>query len=1169
MKSVLHSIRVATASHSPSGGRADGGSGAAARGDMPRFGVCGAAVTCWALLAVSGLAADWPTWRHDAGRSATTPERLPERLHLRWVRQLPRLRPAFSQACQERLQFDLGYEPVVLGKTLFVGSSANDSVVAMDTETGRERWRFYADGPVRLAPAAWDGRVYLGCDDGRLYCLRGDDGQLVWSFPVAPSPRKVLGNGRLISVWPVRGGPVVADGVVYFAAGIWPFEGIFIGAADARSGKLLWLNDRTGSMYVEHPHAAMSFGGPSPQGYLLIQGDEVIVPSGRAFPAAFDRRTGKLTHFEFGHGGFGSRPGSWFLATAAGRLCVDPQINTGIHDGGRQIIGQQGAVRRKDERIPEEIRIGQRTYGIRPGIAQLIVAGGREYRFAEGISGIEGPVHSMLAADGKLFVVTRSGSISCFAGDKATTIRHPLETTPLATKSDPWQDRVATILRAVGGRKGYALVWGLGSGRLLEELLRQSSLDVVAVDRDAEKVHALRRRLDRAGLYGSRVAVHVGSPLEFGLPPYLATLVVSEDLTALDAESDEALARECRRVLRPYGGLACLALSTARHQRLVEWSKGREAAGVEIRREGELSLLVRQGPLAGSMDYAGKPNYDRLVAAPLGLLWFGDTYYHHKLYFKGYLAPETGRGLPQGIRVGGGVLRYATLNKPHGPNPPGMKYVDYLRFMDTQPGWVEALTDVYTGRVLSDREFPEAEAHGGPSGQGSQKPPISYARRNPITGIHEGREFLKTYGCDQSAVDYGGILTMRSGTGAFYDTILESGTINVSGMRAGCRNSIVPGDGVLCLPSWTGNCTCNYPVSTSLALVHMPEEYEQWSAWGGVAVEAPVRRVGINLGAPGDRMTRDGTLWLDWPCVGGPAPEIPVHVDPQPPECFYRHAMRMRGGQGWPWVTASGILGVRSVTVEPIAHRSEPLGETFSVRWTGFIQAPVSETFSLFTHTDYGVRLWIDERLVVDNSKAILRGRQEEQATGTIVLEAGRKYPIRLEYYHARQGRPQRSRMRLSWASPSTPKRLVPASQLFDCDGRPGGLTGAYYGRAQLAGPAVLHRDHQVDFSWGAQLPDLLRQAAGPVRLTRRPFTVRLYFAEPEEIQPGQRVFDVMIQGREVARQFDIVRQSGGAYRGVLLEHKGIPVQDSLRVDLIAQTQRPPLICGIELIAEQ
>ncbi len=50
-------------------------------------------------------------------------------------------------------------------------------------------------------------------------------GDLKWKFQGAPRDRLLLGNERLISTWPARGGPVVEDGVVYFAAGVWPLMG--------------------------------------------------------------------------------------------------------------------------------------------------------------------------------------------------------------------------------------------------------------------------------------------------------------------------------------------------------------------------------------------------------------------------------------------------------------------------------------------------------------------------------------------------------------------------------------------------------------------------------------------------------------------------------------------------------------------------------------------------------------------------------------------------------------------------------------------------------------------------------------------------------------------------------------------------------------------------------
>jgi len=233
----------------------------------------------WVLVAllVSGLAraGDWPMWRCDARRGAACGEELAPQLSLQWVREFPPLRPAWPPDSARpdpqgaRLLFDAVYESVAMGQTLFVGSSHDDRLVALDLETGIEKWAFYADGPIRLAPAASNGRVYFVSDDGHLYCLDAAKGSLLWKRRGGPSDRKVLGNGRLISAWPARGGPVVADGKVYFAAGIFPFLKTFIHALDAETGQPLWT---TVSDQV------------APQGPLAIVGERLGVPGGHSRP---------------------------------------------------------------------------------------------------------------------------------------------------------------------------------------------------------------------------------------------------------------------------------------------------------------------------------------------------------------------------------------------------------------------------------------------------------------------------------------------------------------------------------------------------------------------------------------------------------------------------------------------------------------------------------------------------------------------------------------------------------------------------------------------------------------------------------------------------------------------------------------------------------------------
>ena len=235
-------------------------------------------------IAASDTGTDWPMWRYDAGRTAATPVPLPADLKLRWVLSLPQLEPAWppgdgavtgtedmrvTDGRQRRLTFDIAYAPIVVGKTMYVGSSYDDCLRAYDTETGEEKWHFYADAPIRFAPAATNDRVYVASDDGHLYCLDAKTGDLHWKFRGAPSGRKALGNKRLGSIWPARGAPVILDGTVYFAAGIWPFMGTFVYALDAKTGEEVWVNDGSAFNFMQSPHSgAWSFNAIAPQGYL-------------------------------------------------------------------------------------------------------------------------------------------------------------------------------------------------------------------------------------------------------------------------------------------------------------------------------------------------------------------------------------------------------------------------------------------------------------------------------------------------------------------------------------------------------------------------------------------------------------------------------------------------------------------------------------------------------------------------------------------------------------------------------------------------------------------------------------------------------------------------------------------------------------------------------------
>ena len=82
------------------------------------------------------------------------------------------------------------------------------------------------------------------------------------------------------------------------------------------------------------------------------------------------------------------------------------------------------------------------------------------------------------------------------------------------------------------------------------------------------------------------------------------------------------------------------------------------------------------------------------------------------------------------------------------------------------------------------------------------------------------------------------------------------------------------------------------------------------------------------------------------------------------------------------------------------------------------------------------------------------------------------------------------------------------------------------------------------------------------------PYTVRLHFAEPDgEAAPGKRVFSVSLQGREVLKDFDVVREAGGPNRAIVEEFKGLQIATRLEIDFEAKAGRT-LLCGIEVVAE-
>jgi outer membrane protein assembly factor BamB len=1143
-------------------------------------------------LATVGLqqiqAEDWPTWRFDAGRHAATPEQLPNELNLQWTKVLPKLKPAWPE--DVRLQFDASYEPVISGELLYFGSSHDDSVTAVDLKTGNAVWNFVTDGPVRFAPLVHAGRVYFGSDDGCLYCVDANGGRLLWRFQAAPNSRKVIGSERLISVWPVRGGPVLVDGRIHFTVGVWPFEGAFLYSLDAETGAVVQKTQDS----IEHD--VVTLDNMTPQGYLAATDASLFIPQGRSGVAILNRKTQKFGKFSYRtstvttyhvsvtdrwlfHGSVTfDMPAKkqissstrapvignnvMFAAEAKtvntydlsavkmiektdrrGKKTQVPMLNklwsvatsalhAGLSDKEKTEVGKHLPV--------VDLLAGKQLYGHQGGLVFALSFDGQKPRVTWKTR-VEGEVTTMIAANGRLVVVSQNGETStlqCFAAQKVKPKVHGIVEPKLPRKNDNWSDQVARILEANDPGDAYCVALGIGTGGLVSELLRQSKLRIILIDQNASAIGSVRRQYSRLGLYGTRLVAHAGDLSTLQFPPYLANLIVSEVPKTFALASDKRSVALMFQALRPYGGTAWLAADEDTQEAIGKNVAATKLAQAKTVKGNQFAQVVRDGALPGSADWTHEygdasntlMSHDGLVKAPLGVLWFGGpaadgSLFYNRHFWGPSMAVIGGRMFLQGpgkmtavdVYTGRilwqmpleGTANYLPgrrgndferklagyhfvavedavylvhqkvlkkidpttgdiINEFKLPNPDddwgrirvvkdkliaevfrkidadktklpparqllaGTRAAVEIRAIDRNTGselwtfeaeasfpvlsvgtdrlfafdgafesfykdWkrrgvipkasdirsIKAI-DLETGKLIwkkessliatwlsysgeeevvlmsnksnimaldgrDGKELWKKKSNGvgfkghpesywdriivwndrildqrGPGLAWSLKTGERMSRIHPITNKETLWEFTKSGHHCNYAIASPHLMTFRAASAGFCD--IESGnTSRLEGFRSGCRNSLIPANGVLNAPNMAHGCVCGYSLFTSLALVHLPDT-EVWS-YSPLKIDAKkdvIRRVGINFGAPGDRLDDAGTLWLDYPSVGGSSPVVPLKVTSDNARYFRRHSSLLEG-DGVKWVAGSGIEGVSkvSLTMRQVAGNEE------------------------------------------------------------------------------------------------------------------------------------------------------------------------------------------------------------------------------------------------------
>ncbi len=1242
-------------------------------------------------FAVYASAADWPMWRHDAQRTAASDEKLPATLHLEWERvESPREQVWDDPLNHDLMSYDRIFEPVVLGDTMLIGFNDRDKVLALDLKTGRERWSYFTGGPVRLPPACWQGKVYFTSDDGHLHCVRAEDGAKVWSFSGAPSARKALGNRRLTSAWPARGGAVVRDGKVYFAASIWPFMGTFLYALDAETGGVVWVNDGTGADFIKQPHSAAAFAGVAPQGALVATKDTLLVPGGRSVPAGFDIATGALRYFHLNDGGKGN--GGSFVAAG------DTYFHVHTRERGTRVYDLKTGVKGKTE-INEPVIDGSRLYDsddkkvrevgtsgkvlwevAADGSGDLIKAGGHLYAAGKHTltaialdekphvawtMPVDGSVRRLLAANGKLIAVTQDGRIQVYGAGKC--MGHlESKSQPPAQVSAASTQLAKDLLAELDDHSGHALIFGAEDRGLLDALLVESQMQITVVDSNVERVDDLRREYDMQGVYGTRITFHVGDAVSFQAPPYFAHLVVT-------VEADLAAAYAS---VRPYGGIL-LCKGTP------------DITGLEnarLKTKGGHALIIREGALPGAADWTHQygdigntvKSDDSRVRAPLGVLWFGGSSNLDVL-------PRHAHGPPE--QVVGGRL-----------------YIEGMNSISAR--------DVYTGRVLWQHDFGNLGTYGiyynetyadtplsitynqkhipGANGRGTNFIATADSLYVALKGECQmldarGGDLKKTIRLRDDASDpaqwaFIGVLddlliggddfahfslqtgSTKSRTTAPIEDYSASAGLAVFDRHSGSllwrakarhsflHNGIVAGNGrIYCLDKLTKHAEgllvrrgrdlpADYRIvafDTRSGNVLWEQEMNVFGTWLGYSAEHDVL---LQAGAKAsDRISSevgDGMIAYEGSTGRVRWKDLKrAYTGP----CILHNELILTGANSY---KSSGgafslLTGEPHLVKNPLTGGTEPwrLNRTYGcntiiasehlltfrsgaagfydlesmsgtsnlggfksgctsnlVVANGVLNAPdytrtcscayQNQTSLALIHMP-GMEMWSYSQFGLDSKQGerILRVGINFGAPGNRRAPDGTLW---LEYPHVGDGNEPQLGIQMSEAKVKWFRRH--SSHIKDSgQSQPWIAASGLIGEAEIIinptlKPPVLTKpgnksdDDDDEKPGGAKNPPtqspLRIKPTAPVRVDHPPLphTVRLHFADPENLPVGRRVFNVLLQDRLVLENLDLAKEGGHAVR----EFKHIPIGPELRLQLkaVANTQALPVLSGIEFSAE-
>ena len=144
--------------------------------------------------------------------------------------------------------------------------------------------------------------------------------------------------------------------------------------------------------------------------------------------------------------------------------------------------------------------------------------------------------------------------------------------------------------------------------------------------------------------------------------------------------------------------------------------------------------------------------------------------------------------------------------------------------------------------------------------------------------------------------------------------------------------------------------------------------------------------------------------------------------------------------------------------------------DIYSIKWKGKVKIDTADTYTFYTNTDDGLRLWINNRLLVD----AWYDQGATEHSGSLYLEPG-LYDIELDYYE----NGGLAAAKLLWSSSAVTKQIIPSTHLYCERQEPliGGLLGEYYDNIDFTNRLLKRLDPKIDFDWISAKPDTDIQA--------------------------------------------------------------------------------------------